>query len=57
MLGQYPENALKQWRVYECPVCRGFHLTKEQQNNPEYQKRRWMGGLDVRDLTTGSVVV
>lgn len=47
MLGTYPDAALHQWRVYECPVCRGFHLTKEQQDKPEYQKRRWMGGLDI----------
>ena len=57
MLAKYPENALKQWRVYECPVCRGFHITKEQQDNPEYQKRRWMAGFGIRDLTTAGSVV
>ena len=50
-------NAPRNLRAYECPVCRGWHITKEQQDNPEYQKRRWMAGLGVRDLTiAGSVV-
>lgn len=47
MLATYPDAPLHQWHVYECPVCRGFHLTKQPQDNPEYQKRRWMAGLDI----------
>lgn len=48
MLGKYPENALKQWKVYCCPICAGYHLTHQSQDNSEYQKRRWMAGMDVR---------
>lgn len=44
--GTYPDAAQLPLRAYECPVCRGFHITKEQQDKPEYQKRRWMAGLD-----------
>lgn len=49
ILGRDP-NAPRTLRAYECPVCRGWHITKEQQDNPEYQKRRWMAGMDVRNL-------
>lgn len=44
MLGRYSENAIKTWRVYQCPVCAGYHLTRQSQDNPEYQKRLWMSG-------------
>jgi hypothetical protein len=42
----YPDAALVDWKWYQCPICRGYHITKQSQDNPEYQKRRWMAGLD-----------
>ena len=57
IMGRDPDAAKFPWRAYECPVCRQYHITKERQDKPEYQKRRWMDGLGVRDLTiAGSVV-
>lgn len=45
--GKDAEAALLNWHTYECPVCRGYHITKQSQDNPEYQKRRYMAGLPV----------
>ena len=48
MMFKYSNAAQTQWRWYQCPVCRGYHITKEDQENPEYQKRKWMSGLPAK---------
>ncbi len=42
---KFNDAACTDLRPYECPICAGWHLTKAPQDNPEYQKRRWMAGL------------
>jgi hypothetical protein len=46
MMAKYPDAAGIKWRYYMCPNCRGFHITKAPQDNPEYQKRKWMAGVN-----------
>lgn len=48
MRATYPDAAQVNWKWYQCPICSGIHITKENQDNPEYQKRRWMSGLSVK---------
>jgi hypothetical protein len=52
MKARYPDAALVEWHWYKCPICAGFHVTKQKQDNPEYQKRRFMAGAPMVGLVS-----
>jgi ribosomal protein L44E len=46
-----PNTSQVALRAYECPVCRGWHLTKKPFDDPSTQKLKWMSGQNLRDCT------
>jgi len=45
---KYQAAACTDLRAYECPICRGYHLTKKPYEDPHVQKLQWMSGQNVR---------
>jgi hypothetical protein len=39
-----PEAAMISLRVYECPSCGGYHITKRKSKDDVIQKSRWLSG-------------
>jgi hypothetical protein len=46
---KYKDAACTDLRAYECPICRGWHLTKKPYDDPQAQKNRWLSGQNLRD--------
>ena len=48
---KYADAAQDNFRAYECPIGRGWHITRKAYEDPEMQKLRWMAGQNVRVCT------